>query len=81
MGEGDEWAIMMEQSLLWAFAHWHCFALQMTESICIFVLCCFVLTLHYCSAGQSLYCDGWAFEAFWTVVGSIVKPLSPASAT
>lgn len=44
----------MEQSLLWAFAHWRRFALQMTESICIFVSCYFVHTLHYCSAGQSL---------------------------
>lgn len=30
--------ITLEQRLLWAFAHWHCFALQMTEWICIFVL-------------------------------------------
>lgn len=70
--------ITLEQRLLWAFAHWHCFALQMTEWICIFVLGCFVFTLHYCSAGQSLYCARSAFGAFW---GSIMKPLPETSVT
>lgn len=70
--------ITLEQRLLCAFAHWHCFALQMTEWVCIFVLGCFVFTLHYCSAGQSLYCARSAFGAFW---GSIMKPLPETSVT